>query len=406
MKIAVIVSNFPSLSETFILKQITGLIDQGHKVDIYAKRKPQEEIVHPAVQQYGLLNKVRYFPPIPSRKMDCRLKALGYLLRSFIFSFGKTCRALKYCLRRPAGFSYPILFQLLTMTNKDYQILFCHFGYNGNIGLHLKKIQPKIKLITMFHGNDVRLGLESGGTLYTELFQAADMILVNSRAYYEKLIELGCPADKTQIHYEVFDFSKFKSSSRREEVQQKQPRRILTVGRLVQEKGLEDGIQAFRILLDRNPGLNLQYQIVGGGPLQKKLECLIHDLRLDGKVLLSGPVDSERVVQYLHQSDIFFFPSIQEALGVALMEAQAAGLPIVASEVGGIPEAVRPGVTAFLVPPGDVRGFADKLNLLLHDRPCWERMSGAGPEFVKNTFDGSILNHKLVQMMQTLLNKE
>lgn len=405
MKIAVIVSNFPSLSETFILNQITGLIDQGHEVDIYAQRKPKEEIIHHAVQQYGLLNKVHYFPQIPNRKIVCRLKALGYLLTSFIFSFGKTSRTLKYCLRRPAGFSYPILFQLLIMIKKEYQILLCHFGYNGNIGLHLKKIQPKIKLITMFHGNDVRLGLEIGETLYKELFQIADMILVNSGAYYEKLIELGCPAGKTKIHYEVFDFSKFKSPSQREKFQQKEPIQILTVGRLVKEKGLEDGIRAFRLLLDRNPGLNIQYLIVGGGPLQNILECLIRDLGLDEKVLLSGPVDSEKVVQYLHQSDIFFFPSIQEALGVALMEAQAAGLPVVASEVGGIPEAVRPGVTAFLVPPGDIGGFAEKLNLLLHDRPCRERMSAAGPEFVKNTFDGSVLNHKLVEMMQALLDR-
>ena len=85
------------------------------------------------------------------------------------------------------------------------------------------------------------------------------------------------------------------------------------------------------------------------------------------------------------------------------MEAQAAGLPIVASDTGGIPEAVIPDETAFLVPPKAVHSFADKLHLLLHDTERWRKMSKAGQEFVKKTFDGPILNKKLEEMLQDLL---
>ena len=83
MKIAVIASMFPKLSETFILNQITGLCDRGHEVSVFSRFRPAESFFHPDVKKYDLLNKTHYFPEIPHSKWHCRFKAAGWILRSF-----------------------------------------------------------------------------------------------------------------------------------------------------------------------------------------------------------------------------------------------------------------------------------------------------------------------------------
>ncbi|HOK65777.1 MAG TPA: glycosyltransferase [Anaerohalosphaeraceae bacterium] len=162
MRIAVIVSTFPKLSETFILNQITGLLKRGHTVRIFSRYHPQERVLHSEVAEYELLERTVYLPTVPVSKWVCRFKAVGWLLR-FLFTHPVVLfRVLRYLLSRQEPFSYLLFFHSLPILSFRPDVIHVHFGNNGTFYWPLKIIQPKTAFLTMFHGHDLLLGLEGG----------------------------------------------------------------------------------------------------------------------------------------------------------------------------------------------------------------------------------------------------
>jgi glycogen(starch) synthase len=151
------------------------------------------------------------------------------------------------------------------------------------------------------------------------------------------------------------------------------PRRILFVGRLVDAKGVSTLVSAFSRLETRGAELVL----VGDGPRRAELEGLARRLGIAGAVRITGFVPHEHVPALLAAGDLLVLPSRYEELGTVLVEALHAGLPVVASRVGGIPEVVEDGVTGLLVPPGDARALAAAIDAVLGDELLAGRMSAA-----------------------------
>ena len=136
---------------------------------------------------------------------------------------------------------------------------------------------------------------------------------------------------------------------------------ICFVGRLVAAKGIRELESAFQTV--RKMDSTVWMVIVGDGPMRDGLASRVSRDR----VILTGPVPHERVADYLNASDVFTLPSHGEGVPVAMLEAMACGLPIVATAVGGIPEAVTDGVTGFLVRPRDRDSLTDRLGSLVKD---------------------------------------
>lgn len=132
---------------------------------------------------------------------------------------------------------------------------------------------------------------------------------------------------------------------------------IVTTGRLEPDKGHRFLVQAMPRVLKHHRGARLW--IAGDGSLRTELEALAYQLGLEKHVVFLGFV--EDVPDLLSRADVFVLPSLSEALGISLLEAMAASLPVVASAVGGVPEVIEPGFNGLLVPPGDV----DKIALSL-----------------------------------------
>jgi glycosyltransferase involved in cell wall biosynthesis len=132
-------------------------------------------------------------------------------------------------------------------------------------------------------------------------------------------------------------------------------------------------LDAFAIVRGQVPDARLV--LVGQGELQAQLESRVQELGLTGCVELTGPV--EDVWPYLASADVFALASTSEAYGIAIAEAMAAGLPVVASNVGGIPELVVPAVSGELFPVGDREALAAQLTRLLTDADLRARMSVA-----------------------------
>jgi len=157
---------------------------------------------------------------------------------------------------------------------------------------------------------------------------------------------------------------------------------VATVGRLVPQKGLFDLVKAAALLRDAEP--TARYVVVGRGPLRSALEARIEELDLGGVVLLAGfRTDVGRV---LAGADVMALPSHWEGFGVVLLEAMTAGVPIVATRVGAIPEVVRDGETGILVAPHDPSGLATAvLRTLRHPEEARE-MGRAGRRRLETEF--------------------
>ena len=170
-----------------------------------------------------------------------------------------------------------------------------------------------------------------------------------------------------------------------------QPGRMLCVGNLIEKKGIDIVIAAGAKLRDKN--LPFFFQVIGEGPLRPMLEEMIKSLGLQEHVQLLGWRPNDQFMDLLRQTDLFVMPCVQNAQGdmdgipVAMMEAMAAGVPVVSTFLSGIPELVEDKVTGRLVQPRDVDGLAAALSECLADRDALDRMSKASREKVRREFD-------------------
>jgi glycosyltransferase involved in cell wall biosynthesis len=153
-----------------------------------------------------------------------------------------------------------------------------------------------------------------------------------------------------------------------------------SVGRLAPEKGLKYLLQAIAVVEQQLP--NVRLLLTGDGPERRSLERLATRLGLPDRVEFTGELPHDQVPQVLARMDVFAMPSTWEGFGVAALEAAALELPVVASNVHGIPDVVDDGVTGILVPPKDVHALSRALLRLLRDPDERHRMGSAGRQMV------------------------
>ncbi len=412
MKIAFIVDRFPVLSETFIINQITGLIDRGHEVHIYGKQTDENKL-HPDVEKYKLIERTRYLPEIPQNYL-WRLfhvlylfvknfsQAPGVLLRSLnIFKYGKRAA----CLR--------LFYSSLPFLNAPkYDIIHCQFGRQAVCkfgpysyeGVALRDIGAvKGKLITTFRGYDISWYVqEYGENVYDELFEKGDFFYANCEFFRRRAIELGCDANKIVVHGSGIDCSRFKFKARYPD--RSGLIRIATTGRLTEKKGIEYAIRAVAEVAKVHP--NIEFNIIGDGELKEHFVQIIHELNIGDKVDLKGWKNQKEIISILDESHIFVAPSVtasdgnQDAPVNTLKEAMAMGLPVIGTLHGGIPELVVDGISGFLVPERDEKAIAQKLIYLIQHPEIWQQMGLYGRQQVETQYDINKLNSELVEIYQ------
>ncbi len=410
MKIAFIVSDFPALSETFILNQIVGLIKLGYEVDIYATMRRDDPKVHPDVEKYRLLSRTYYAARMPDSRLARLLKAVGLFATNFPKAPLVMLKALNFFkYAKPLG-QLTLLYEVIPWLRKgtSYDILLCHFGWNGLKAAGLKDIGAiRGKLITVFHGMDISVYMqEAGDRVYDSLFaESLDLALPISKLWQERLVQLNCDRQKILVHRMGIDCQKFPFTLRLP--QQSKFIEILTIGRLVEKKGIEYGIRAVANLTTLFP--HIKYQIVGDGILRVQLEELIQELNVASQVQLLGWKQQAEVKEIIDKADIFLAPSVtgkngdKEGIPVVLMEAMAMGLPILSTFHSGIPELVEDGVSGFLVPERDVDGLTQKLQYLIEHPQLCGQMGKAGHTFVHKYHNIDTLNEQLVEIFEQVL---
>jgi glycosyltransferase involved in cell wall biosynthesis len=154
------------------------------------------------------------------------------------------------------------------------------------------------------------------------------------------------------------------------------------IGRLVAFKGFPVLVEAAAVLKKRRG--DFKVMIAGRGPEEENLSRQIKDLGVEEIIFLPGFVDD--IAPYFAMSDVFVVPSVLEPFGLIVLQAIAAGRPVIGANAGGIPEIIRDGVTGVLVPPEDPPALADAIDKLLADEPKRQRLSDAAIKDLKERF--------------------
>jgi colanic acid/amylovoran biosynthesis glycosyltransferase len=412
MKIAFIVNEFPALSETFILNQITGLVDRGHDVDIYAYSPRNDPSVHADVERYNLVKHLYYMTPyvsMPRNKIYRIIKGIGRIaidlhkkpkavLNSLnLLKFGKDAMSLK------------LLYQISPFLDKGpYDIVHCHFGPTGNLAVILKAVGViHGQIVTTFHGYDISSYiLKNGRHIYDTLFENGDLFLCVSEQMKDILLELGVEERKILVHRVGIDMKNSCFRIRKPKLNGKV--QLLTIARLVEKKGVQYGIESVAKILKKYP--NIEYKIAGDGYLKKNLQGLIKELGVCDNVKLLGWNRQEQIVELLQEADILLAPSVtsqsgdREGIPVAIMEALAWGLPVISTRHSGIPEIIQDGQTGLLAPEWDTDVLAEKMEYLIEHPELWSQMARKGRKYVEEHYNIDTLNDRLVEIYRQLFS--
>lgn len=160
---------------------------------------------------------------------------------------------------------------------------------------------------------------------------------------------------------------------------------VLTASRLVEKNGLADLLAAFALLCSNLPDAKLI--IIGSGPLAPVLKRQSAQLQLSNDVKWLGTVEHQHLPAYFQLADVFVRPSLSEGLGTAFLEAMAAGLPIIGTPVGGIPDFLQDGETGLFCRVNDPADLAEKISRLLADPELRRRLQGNGQRLVRERYD-------------------
>jgi glycosyltransferase involved in cell wall biosynthesis len=165
---------------------------------------------------------------------------------------------------------------------------------------------------------------------------------------------------------------------------------IIAVGRLIAKKGFANLIRACGLVAKR--GKSFQCEIIGEGPLENELRAQIEQLGLQNRVALTGSKPQRDVRQRLAAANVFVLPSVLDAQGgmdnlpTVIMEAMATGLPVISTNIGGIPEMVVQNETGFLVQPGDSVALAGAIEKVIDDGQLAQGLGRAGYERARELF--------------------
>ena len=281
---------------------------------------------------------------------------------------------------------------LLGVLNKiDARLLHIYFG---QIAVHLL---PLIRAwrnpsIVSFHGADVTVDMNKPAyrEATQQMLEAVKLVLVRSESLRRAIADLGCDPKKIEIQRAGIPLEEFPFRERNF-VAAATEWRFVQAGRLIEKKGLPVTFRAFAVFLGKYPNATLT--IAGEGPLRGELQKLVHELKIERSVSFTGFISQEQLRDIYYRSHIFLHPSQtghdgnQEGIPNSMLEAMASGLPVFATQHGGIPEAIENGVSGVLVPERDHEALAQALLNAAEGPVFLSQIARGGAEVIRKNFD-------------------
>lgn len=294
------------------------------------------------------------------------------------------------------GFLVKFIFILIK--DKNINIVHIHTASRGSFlrksaAFYIAKIFNK-KILLHIHGAEFTLFYKESSDflkqIITNILNNADIVLVLSEDWKNNILNL---TENNNVSV-LYNPAVLKDICRAES----ESINVLFMGRLGQRKGVYDIIEAAKHIKNHNVKISLY----GDGNLNE-FENLVKYSGLQDKVKIGGWISGFEKDKIFMNSDIFILPSYSEGLPVSVLEAISAGLPVVSTPVGGIPEAVKDGVNGFMIQAGDYKTLAEKIDMLAEDKDLRENMGKQSRQKAKEKFDIKIIMNQLGDIYDELL---
>ncbi|MEX3315947.1 glycosyltransferase [Sulfitobacter sp. PS-8MA] len=397
MRIAYILNTYPQPSHSFIRREIAALEAAGHEVLRFAMRGPEGALVDP--QDQAEQARTHYVLQAgAARLLGAGLKTLGQSPAAF----GKALRQVWRAARRAeSGLARHLIYLAEAcylrqrLASSGVAHLHAHFGTNAAMVAMLCHQLGGPRYSFTVHGPeefDSPRALSLGDKVHHAAFAVAI-----SQFGRSQLCRWAAPEDwpRIKVVHCGIEPAKFPRPSALPDG----PRRLVSIGRFVEQKGQLALVAAMARLRDSHPDLHLT--LIGEGALRGALEAEITRQGLTHRITLTGWVDEARVTAELSAAHGLVMPSFAEGLPMAVMEAMAAARPVIATYIAGTPELVQPGRHGWLVPAGDVAALAEAM-AALHDAPLarLEEMGQAARARVFERHDAAHEARRLADHMQ------
>lgn len=394
--LAVLVNEFPRLSETFVLGDLLGLEAAGARLHVFSMRRPDVELAHEAVED--LCAPVEYLPEISGRQRSLLLRAVQVAL--LIRDPSRFMRGLAEIYASP-DYSRSRLQQALLLARRLDQIgsppLYVHFAHKPATIGRFAALLLGLPFAISAHAVDVWT------TPVPELrakFRDAQLVLCCYQEAHEYVRRIADGTTRVEFapHGVVVPPQPHREVA--------SPPVVLSVGRLVEKKGFDTLVQAARVMRDR--GLEFQIRIAGDGPLWPTLQRLVNELDLADTVRFLGPLTAQELEPQYAAAAAFVLAcrvgsdGNRDGLPNTILEAMARGLPVVSTTLASIEEAVIDDHTGLLAPPDDHEALAGALERLLIDRQLGARLGAAARARVVEQYDRDALASRVHTLLKTV----
>jgi glycosyltransferase involved in cell wall biosynthesis len=379
-RVGYVLSNFPVLSETFVLHELLELEAQGLALEVFSVRRPPGQLRH---EDVGRLRAPVTYVPGP-------LRLLG-MQRRIAATLGPEYRRqrIRVAARGPRE-TWRFLqagFVAHEARRRGLTHLHAHFAHHPALVAMYAAQLAGISFSFTAHAMDLYRQQVDRRTLIRKL--AAARFVVTVSEYNAAFLQELAPEvrDKLVLVRSGIDLERFAPSP----PPAPRPFRILCVARLVEKKGIGVLIAACRELKER--GRSFRCDVIGEGRLRPALEALIRQHQLGEVVQLRGAATHEVVREHYRAAHAFVLPCVvaedgdRDGLPVSLLEAMACGLAVVTTPVTGIPEVLRDGENGLLVPPGDPAALADAIARLMDDPALAHRLGAKARPVIAAGFD-------------------
>jgi glycosyltransferase involved in cell wall biosynthesis len=289
-------------------------------------------------------------------------------------------------------------------TDREQPNILHSHGYKSNFYAWRAVSGKNIPWIITNHGKRVGMKLTVYNWLNIFLMKKADKLIAVSREIADEMTKKGIPSTKILVIDNGIDLQRFtnhrKNNDLRESFGLNGNNKIIgTIGSLTEEKGHIHLIEAARQVTDKYT--ECRFLIVGDGGQRQFLEEKTSRLGLSGRVIFTG--SRKEVPEILSMLDAFVLPSLKEGLPMALLEAMASKVPVIASKVGAIPKIIEDGINGMLIPPRDPDAIAKAINTMFSDSTSAKEMALKGFEKVRDHFSSKLMYEKYMTVYNDLL---
>lgn len=261
----------------------------------------------------------------------------------------------------------------------------------------LAKIFNK-KVIYHIHGGEFMLYYNEVNALekkiITLLLTNVDKVIALSKKWKDDLQSISPEASIEIIHNPV------KVSMFNRGYEKEKSINILFMGKLGENKGVYDLLHVIPNIIKKHE--NVYFYLYGDGEIERVKE-IVNSNSLEKKVFVPGWVNTEQKIEYLNKGSIYILPSYNEGLPISILEAMASSLPIIATNVGGIPEIVEDNKNGYLISPGDINRLEESLLKLIESKELRQEFGNCGLKKSKKYFDVNIIAQKINHIYDLIL---